>query len=507
MPPDVPPLRWRALYREAELYKAALRVYTKPLFQWRKALSTSTDGRTLYDFAAHGLRSLDALHAALVRQTFAFRPALALHYNFNRKPRTIYLSPWEDRIVDLLLYRVLNQRLHGWFSPNSYAYRDRGHGLDVCQSRIARALRWPAPLTHNAPLYVVKRDITDYFASVNHDLLLAKVAELVAPDNFLFDLLEQRVRFVYVDNGEPRRAPVGIPFGTAVACLFANVFLTEFDRAIESTGVRYFRYGDDLLLIARERATAAAASRLLEQGLATLQLRSKPSHEANLVLTGRDEACLVFVDHSRRDVACNVSVGAYGDEACLVSTHGLESFTPVHDFRHLGLLFRAGGDVSLAREKSHKLQNLFRFAFRRRRRTWKKAATPVERARLLAGIAAETVESGVRNVAIFDYYLKHVNDERQLRRLDRWLAEEVLSLVFGGHKRGHFRQISFAELRALGLPSLVHRRRLLRSGRIASAFFIWRQERAARAFGRTAVRPRARAAFSPLPEAAAKASL
>ena len=45
------------------------------------------------------------------------------------------------------------------------------------------------------------------------------------------------------------------------------------------TGVRYFRYGDDLLLIARERSAAAAASQLLEQGLAALKLRSKPSSD------------------------------------------------------------------------------------------------------------------------------------------------------------------------------------------------------------------------------------
>ena len=45
------PLRWSDVYREAELYKAVVRVYTKPLFQWRKALSTSTDGKTLYDLA------------------------------------------------------------------------------------------------------------------------------------------------------------------------------------------------------------------------------------------------------------------------------------------------------------------------------------------------------------------------------------------------------------------------------------------------------------------------
>jgi hypothetical protein len=116
----------------------------------------------------------------------------------------------------------------------------------------------------------------------------------------------------------------------------------------------------------------------------------------------------------------------------------------------------------------------------------------------------------VRNVAILDYYLKHVDDEAQLRRLDRWLAEEVLSLVLGGHKKGHFARISFEKLRAMGLPSLVHRRRLILRGKIESPFFIWQKQKIARAFRGTVARlhraASADVAFSPLPEAAASKS-
>lgn len=106
---------WENLYKEAELYKAAIRVYTKPLFQWRKALCFSSDERTLYDFAAHGLARLDAIHGALQRGGFEYRPAIAFHYNFNGRHRTLYIPPWEERIVDLLLYRTLNRQLRAWF--------------------------------------------------------------------------------------------------------------------------------------------------------------------------------------------------------------------------------------------------------------------------------------------------------------------------------------------------------------------------------------------------------
>ena len=472
-------LRWCDVYSEAELYRSALRVYTKPLFQWRKALSTSTDGRTLYDFATQGLRNLEWLHRSLQRREFNFRPSVALHYNFNGRHRTLYLAPWEERIVDLLLYRVLNRRLHSWFSPNAYAYRDHGYGLDGCQARIAALLRGSS-----APLYLVKRDIADYFASVNHEILLAQLRALVDPSDYLFRLLEERIRFLYEEEGEPLRATVGIPFGTAAACLFANIYLSGLDREMESlSGVSWFRYADDILAISPDRAMALQAAEKLESVLASLQLRLKASHSADLMVASSN--------------ATPDAVDAAG------------GFTPARSFRHLGLLFSAGGGVSLSRDKLRKVCNLFRFAFRRGRRRWKKLPDARERARMLVAIACETIENGVRNVAVLDYYLKHVDDEQQIAQLDRWLAEEILSLVFGGHRKGHFRRISFQELRAMGLPSLLHRRRLLRRGRIQSAFFVWQKEKATRAFRGTVSRPprpQGEAVFSSFPEAAASQS-
>lgn len=465
------PLRWKNTYREAELYKAAVRVYTKPLFQWRKALHTSTDGKTLYDMAAGGLRGLETIHRSLRREDFEFRPAMALKYNFNGKRRTLYIPPWEERIIDLLLYRLLNRKLHRWFSPNSYAYRNHTYGLDHCQAKIAQELR-----STKAPLYAIKRDIAEYFASVNHELLLEKLRGLVDQGDYLFRLLEQRVRFAYHDELGSHRAQVGIPFGCASACLFANIYLTELDRQMEALPkVAYFRYADDILLLSPERETAIQAADCLHAELSKLRLATKASHQVDLLIT-----------------ASSVSD---------------PRFAVVPEFRHLGLLFRAGGEVALSRDKRRKIQNLFRFAFRRAHRRWRRITDSQERARTLATIAAETVENGVRNVAILDYYLRHVSDPSQLPQLDRWLAEEVLSLVFGGHKKGHFRKISFEQLREMGLPSLLHRRRLILGGRIESPFFIWQRQKATRAFRGTVARllraTGADATFSPLPEAAA----
>jgi retron-type reverse transcriptase len=396
-------LRWRDVYREAELYKAAVRVYTKPLFLWRKALNVSSDGRTLYDLAARGLNGLAQIHEQMRAQRFHFRPSIGLKYNFNGKRRTLYMPPWEERIVDLLIYRILNRRLHQSFSNSSYAYRDHTYGLDRCQSRIRAAIA-----SAREPLYVIKRDISDYFASINHDLLLEQLAAHIDPNDYLFELVAERIRFDYQDENGSHRASIGVPFGCASACVFANVYLTGLDREIESIGaVHYFRYADDILVLSINRQAALLAGGRIQDVLNSLRLTTKASHHADLVLTET----------------------ARGGDAF---------FQSADSFRHLGLQFERTGSVSLSRDKRRKIQNLFRFAFRRSRRRWKRIDDPRERARTLIAIACQTIERGVRNVAILDYYLKHVSDVSQLQLLDRWLAEEILSLTFGGHKKGHF---------------------------------------------------------------------
>jgi hypothetical protein len=462
-----PLLRWADVYREPELYKAAIRVYTKPLFAWRKALSTSSDERTLYDFARHGLRNLDALHRALAAESFRFRPGLALRYDFNGRKRTLYVYPWEERILDLLLYRVLNARLHSRFSPHAYAYRQGPFGVDACQRRIAQALS-----ASGAPLFVLKRDISDYFASIDHGILLRQLAEWIEPGDYLYRLLRERIEFRYLDGDALETASRGIPFGAAIACVFANLHLMELDRSLSGIEeLRYFRYADDFLMISPRRDAALEASRRFDASLEELHLKANPRHARSLVF----------------------------------STEGTAEpgFEPAGKFRHLGLEFRADGSTGLSRDKSRKICNLFRYAFRRQRSKFRKRRDPVERARLAVDVARRTLTEGVRNVAIIDYYLKHVDDEEQLRMLDRWLAEEVLSVALEtGHRKGNFRAISFEKLRQMGLPSLVHRRRLIRHGHLESPFFIWKTYQASRGSQGTAARPRKPAAFSPGPEAA-----
>jgi RNA-directed DNA polymerase len=470
IPITAPNSRWRDLYREAELYKCAIRLYTKPLFSWRKALLTSTDKKDLYDFARRGPQNLAAIHRALQSESFTFRPGVALHRNFRGKKRTLYIYPWEERLVDLLLYRLLSNRLHHRFSTNSYAYRLRGFGLDRCQHKIAALLA-----DASSPLFVVKRDIANYFPSVDQNLLLHQLRQIVDSEDYLFQLLHQRVRFQFEENGSTQTAVRGIPFGTPIACFFANLYLAPLDRQLDSIpSLHYFRYADDLLFFSERRAAVEEASARFERFLEECGLSSKASHEQNLFL---------LKDRSQA-----------------------EGFTTAARFRHLGLEFSAGGGIRLSRDKCRKICNIFRYAFRRRRAKFARILDFRKRVQFAVELARRALDDSVRNVAIIDYYLKHVTEESQLHLLDRWLAEEVLSIAFhGGHKKGYFRFLPYEALRAMGLPSLVHRRRKIRHGHIEAPFFVWKRYQKRKSSREAAARPlppKAESpAFSPCPEA------
>ena len=430
------------IYSELALHQAVIRVYSKPLFTWRKALGRSHDERTLYDFAADSLRNISQLHQQLTRRQFSYRPGIELKFNTNGKERTLYLYPWEERIVDLMLYRELTKYFHGVYEPSCYAYRMGSHGVDSCQHRVEALVRQMP-----RPLYFVKRDVADFFPTINHERLLELLADWIEPGDYLFTLLRQRIEFEVLHGEEVVTHRRGIAFGTAIACFFANLYLTPLDRRMNRlAGVKYFRYADDLLAFSNNRDSALRAGEVMGEAFEELRVASKPK--------------------AHRDFFFGRTAG-----------HTDGAFEACDRFQHLGLEFRSDGSVGMAREKGRKIRNLFRFAFRRKQKRFRKTRQPMARAQLAVDIARDVVENGFRSVAIIDYYLKHVNDEAQLRELDRWLAEEILAVTFqNGHKKGNFRKLPFRRLRAMGLPSLRHRRRLLRHGHLESSFFQMRTE-------------------------------
>lgn len=433
-------LHWKDLYQKEALLDAALKLYTKSIFKWQHSLITSHDNKTLYEFARHGTRHLDILHRRLLQEKFEFAPTQSKVINFNGKWRTIYIQTWQDKVVDTMLYVLLNRVFQSQFHIGSHAYRLGQFHLEACQNQVRRILNG-----ERDPIFIIKRDVSNYFNSLDHSVLSQKLARYTGGSGYLHELLLSRIQHQFF-NGENElcTAELGVAFGTPLACFFANLYFDDSDHRIARLcDLGYFRYSDDVLCLCSDHRQAVSVNDLLESEIRELKLQFKDSHKRNLC----------FTQSRKIDVP----------------------FESVDRFKFLGLEFRANGVHGLSKDKLEKIRKRFRLALKKRESAFKKLNTVEARAGLAIRILRETMEKSIRNVALIDYYLKHTQDELQLKDLDLWLALEVLFYSFQkGHKKGLFRRLSFNTMRAMGLPSFLHRSRLLRHQKIESSFFVWK---------------------------------
>lgn len=420
---------WNKLYSKEKLLESVLKLYEKSLFYKSKSYSTWIDEETLYDFASDSSKRLNQLHKKLKTQTFQFSPIYVKTVRFWGKERNLHIESWEDKIVNSMLFNMLNIIYSKEQSQFSFAYKHKSGGVDACQRAIIKYIK------HHNCQYFIKRDIKNYFPSINHQILINK---LDIKDDYLNNLILERIKFDFVLNNDPkiRSNIIGIPFGTPIACFLANWYLSELDKKFENINVGYFRYADDFLIASPTQEKALEGMHLLDGELNKLQLISKESHA-----------------HQYSFETSN------------------EIFQKVHGFKHLGLLFKSDYKIGLSKDKLLKIRNLFLKRFKKNKNKLKKIKSLEDRIKFLINLSNESLEY-IKPTAVIDYYLKHLTDESQLVDLDRWLAEEVLARATGkGHKKGNFRHMSFKKMRKLGLPSLVHRRRLIKHGHIKSDFF------------------------------------
>ena len=94
---------------------------------------------------------------------------------------------------------------------------------------------------------------------------------------------------------------------------------------------------------------------------------------------------------------------------------------------------------------------------------------------MIIGLINKAITENIKPTAVIDCYLKHMTDVDQIRLIDKLVAELVLSIATQrGYKKSNWKILSFKQLRAMGLPSLMHRHSLLNHGHVSSNFFDFR---------------------------------
>jgi len=161
------------------------------------------------------------------------------------KRREIRAAPFRDRVVHHALFNVLDPIFQRGFIADSYACIP-GRGTHRAARRYRAFVRARAGRG-----YRVQGDVKRYFASVDHEVLLARLRRRIG-DRRMLNLLG-----TLVTHGAERPGR-GIPIGSLTSQLFANAYLDALDHFVkEGLRVRhYLRYMDDFLLLASDRSEA-----------------------------------------------------------------------------------------------------------------------------------------------------------------------------------------------------------------------------------------------------------
>lgn len=222
---------------------------------------------TVFEYQKHLDRNMDTLLERLTHGVY--RPWPLLRIVLQKKPdspkmRTLLIPAVVDRLLQTAIARQLSRSFEEEFLECSFGYRP-GRSVDRAIARIRK-------LHELGYEYVVDADIHSFFDEVSHDMLLDRLTRY-APQESVAALLNVWVRAEVWTGERIDRLKKGVPQGSPISPLLANFFLEEFDRALESKGLKLVRYADDFLILSRTPQEAEAQLRMTGEMLTELHLR------------------------------------------------------------------------------------------------------------------------------------------------------------------------------------------------------------------------------------------
>jgi retron-type reverse transcriptase len=158
------------------------------------------------------------------------------------KRRHIHKAPVRDRLLHHAVHRIIEPIWNKAFIFDSWSSR-KTKGTHAAVRRLQDlALR----LSHNytRTLWVLKLDVTKFFDSVDHKILLDILSKRTEDDR-LMNLFRE-----IIESFSP-----GLPLGNLTSQLFANVYMNKLDQFVKNE-LRikgYVRYADDFVLIHEDK--------------------------------------------------------------------------------------------------------------------------------------------------------------------------------------------------------------------------------------------------------------
>src|SRR5215467_14284978 len=222
------------------------------------------DGVTFEAIEENGRESfIERIRGELIAGTYQPMPVRKeIPKDGGTKVRVLSIPSIRDRVVQGALRLILEPIFAADFQPGSYGYRPKRTAHEAI-NRVAHGIV-------ETKTKIIDLDLRAYFDTVQHSLLLDKVAKRIRDDQVM-----RLLKMILKATGKK-----GVPQGGVISPVLSNLYLNEVDRMLERamkatrfkqyTVVQYARFADDLVILVdahprHDWVLAAVTKRLREE--------------------------------------------------------------------------------------------------------------------------------------------------------------------------------------------------------------------------------------------------
>ncbi len=321
------------------------------------------------------------------------------------KKRVVY-SFAPDEMLLLKLIAFLLYKYDDQFAPNCYAFR-RGVKAHDAIFNLNKAIC-------GQKMWAYKLDIHDYFNSIDIDLLLPMLKEMLADDLPLYHFFEQLLTNPNVlINKEVVAEAHGVMAGTPTAPFLADVYLKEVDWYFYNARIIYARYSDDIIMFAPEKETLEEYKNKMCNFLAQAHLEVNPDKE--------------------------------------------KIYTPDEAYEFLGFKCH-GRDIDISEATKKKMKGKISRKARSLMRWSNKNHIEPEKAMkgLINYFNRKFFESDDPETLTWSrWFFPVINQTEGLQEIDHYLQQNIRFLSTGKHNKANYR-VDYEKLKKLGYKSLVN---------------------------------------------------
>jgi RNA-directed DNA polymerase len=189
----------------------------------------------------------------------------------------------QDALIIKVLTGIIQKKLKPFLLKTCYHLKGHG-GLKGALRNVMKQLP-----KHK---FFCKTDVHLYYDSIDHYTMLTKLHDYIE-DRTIIGYVWQFLNRCVEWGGLYHDVKKGIPRGSSLSPLLGAFYLMELDQKMEMLDVKYFRYMDDILILAPTRWKLKKAIRVLNQTFNELRLEQHPDK----TLIGRTERGFDFLGY------------------------------------------------------------------------------------------------------------------------------------------------------------------------------------------------------------------